>query len=417
MQRGLSTPSALVLACFSVSACTSSSTPEPGAPLALRQPSSSRFELVGVATWRGNASAAYSIIHDDICDDNADGALSIGSAQLKRHGLHAGFGVIGSKCTVAKTNQNKWPLVKNLVADGNDVFSHSWSHPCIDGNASRPPDECPPDAVYSSDMEVEIGKAGDELKTQLGVSPDFFIFPYDYCSPRAIAYLKAKGYLGARCGASDGVPANPPAFADPFLALYDVFGPAYSYYWNDGACKGKISQFKTDPYEVAGAPKGASAPAACVTHVLQQYVDDTIAAKGWGIRELHGFHGTEDKAGSFEPIAETDYAAHLDYIKGKQDSGALWVEGPTPVLRYRVARTACATPTIATGNTLHFVEPNADCKKYATTLSYLISSADANDAANLQVLQDGKLLAVKKLGQGRFVVDADPTAGDAVLIQ
>jgi hypothetical protein len=154
-----------------------------------------------------------------------------------------------------------------------------------------------------------------------------------------------------------------------------------------------------------------------VALVLKQYVDDIIAAKDWGVREFHGFHPVDDAQGAFEPISEADYSAHLDYLKAKQDSGALWVEGPTPVLRYRFARTACAAPTIASGNTLHFAAPTADCAKYATVVSYLVSTTDSTDPVALKVLQGGTVLSAKKLSAGHFVVDADPTAGDAQLAE
>jgi len=199
--------------------------------------------------------------------------------------------------------------------------------------------------------------------------------------------------------------------------LYEVFGPAYSYYWNDGACKGKISQYNTEPYDLGDGSKYPFAPAACITHIMSQYVDDTIAAKGWGIREFHGFHPVDDAMGAFEPISAADYGAHLDYIKGKQDAGSLWVEGPTPVLRYRFAREACGQPTVTGGNTLHFAAPSADCKKYGTVVSYLISTTDSSDPATLKVQQGGQFLPAKKLSAGHFVVDANPTAGDAVLVQ
>jgi hypothetical protein len=380
-------------------------------------PSNSKFKLDGVATWRGNATAAYSIIHDDVCDDSAAGVVSIGGPQLKKHGLHAGFGVIVGECN--KDNVNKWPGVKGLIADGNDIFSHSWSHPCLDGVAASPPDACPPPpgAVYTSDMATEIGKAGDELKAQTGVSLDFFIFPYDYCDPAAITYLKGKGYLGARCGVTDAVPTNPSDFTDPFGIFYDVFGPAYSYYWDTGVCKGKISQYNTEPYDLGDGSTFPFAPASCISLVLQKYVDDTIAAKDWGVREFHGFHPLDDAGGAFEPISEADYSTHLDYLKAKQDSGALWVEGPTPVLRYRFARTSCAAPTFSTSNTLHFAAPSADCKKYATVVSYLVSTTDSTDPATLKVVQGGKLLPAKRLSAGHFAVDANPTGGDAVLAQ
>jgi hypothetical protein len=371
-------------------------------------PATSVFKLESVATWRGNTLAAYSLIHDDVCDDNLDPAFSIAAPELKKRGFHAGFGVIVSFCK--RGGVDKWPAIRALIAEGHDIFSHSWSHPCIDGDTEHPPEECPPpqSSVYSGDIATEIGRAGQELQARTGAALDYFIFPYDYCAPRAVDYLKSHGYLGARCGLTSEAPVTAPTFSDPFGAYYDVFGPAYSYYWNSGPCQGKITQFETPP----SGPKAA--PKACVEYVQRQYVEDTIAKKGWGIREFHGFQpGVSD---AFEPVSETDYLAHLDYLKQKVDSGSLWVEGPSRVLRYRFARSECSAPKVS-GRTLHFGEASTQCRKYHTVLSYLVS-ADAQSKSHVSyVLQAGERLPARQLRPGHLVIDADPTRGDAVLVE
>jgi len=168
------------------------------------------------------------------------------------------------------------------------------------------------------------------------------------------------------------------------------------------------------PDDAGCCPATSADPTTCITYVNNQYVDDTIAAGGWGIREFHGFHPLDDEAG-FETISEADYGTHLDYVKTKRDAGSLWVSGPSPVLRYRFARDACALPTVTGGSTLHFAAPSADCTKYKTIVSYLVETTDATDPALISVKQGGKSLPVKKLSAGHFVVDANPTLGDAVL--
>src|SRR5438132_12354998 len=80
------------------------------------------FQVDGVATWRGDATAAYSLIHDDICDPHALGVFSAAEPELHQRGLHAGFGVIVATCAAA----GRWPEVRTLLAHGHDVFSHSW---------------------------------------------------------------------------------------------------------------------------------------------------------------------------------------------------------------------------------------------------------------------------------------------------
>jgi peptidoglycan/xylan/chitin deacetylase (PgdA/CDA1 family) len=377
------------------------------APVDSGSPSTSSFKVEGVTTWRGGAVAAYSVIHDDVCDPSALGVFSVADGELKSRALRAGFGVIVGTCDKAKAGT--WAQVNTLVSHGHDVFGHSWDHPCItnDGNLAQ---SCDPAAPRSVDFDKEIGNAGTTLKSKAGVSLDFFIFPYDVCDPAAIAYLKSKGYLGARCGT---LATNPPDFGDAFAVNYDVYGPSYSRYFGKGACAKTASGKSPVQYETVPADYTE----ACRRYVLNQYVDDAIAAKGWGIRELHGFDPSDNLSGGWETVNTPDYRAHLDYLLTKIAAGDLWVDGPTPVLRYRFAREAqtCALPAVAAGNTLHFSAPSAACQKYATILSYRVATTDSTDPTALHVRQAGATLPVKRISAGHYVVDADPTKGDAVL--
>src|SRR5580693_6797430 len=99
--------------------------------------------------------------------------------------------------------------------------------------------------------------------------------------------------------------------------------------------------------------------------VLDGYIDDVITAGGWGVREMHGFDPVDIPNGGWETVTLADYQAHLDYLVSKINADALWVDGPTRVLRYSLARDpqTCAAPAIAAGNTLHFGAPSAACQK------------------------------------------------------
>jgi hypothetical protein len=149
--------------------------------------------------------------------------------------------------------------------------------------------------------------------------------------------------------------------------------------------------------------------------VLDGYVDEAIAAGGWAVRELHGLDPVDPKA--WEAVSVADYRIHLDHLRSRADAGALWVEGPTTIARYRFARdpAVCAPPKIL-GNWLRFPAPTPVCRTWATTLSYRVSLADNSDRPSLRVRQGDRVSAARRLGPGRFVIDADPTAGDAELI-
>jgi peptidoglycan/xylan/chitin deacetylase (PgdA/CDA1 family) len=371
------------------------------------QPSSSAFTVDGVATWRGDATAAYSIIHDDVCDPGALGVFSTADPELTRRGLHAGFGVVAGACDAPRGG--RWDQVKTLVAHGHDVFSHSWDHPCMTHDAALAT-SCDAAAPRSTDFAKEIGRAATTLQSVTGLAQTFFIFPYDVCDPAAVSYLKQHGYLSARCGA---LGTNAAAFADPFIINYDVFGPSYSNYFGSAACAKTANgaspvQYTTLPGEYTGD---------CRLYILNHYVDDAISAHGWGVRELHGLDPVDPRG--WETVPVSDYRAHLDYVAAKAAAGALWVEGPTSVIKYRFARepNVCAPPSVIGRNTLRFPAPSADCQKYATVLSYRVSTLDGTDPTDLAVRQGDRLFPARRISAGHFIVDANPTRGDAVLVQ
>ena len=180
-------------------------------------PTGHAFKITGAATWRGNATAAYTLIHDDICDPSVHGAIAHADPMLVERGLHGGFGVIVSRCSV----MNRWDEVKSLIAHGHDVFDHSWNHPCMTMNAALAM-SCDPAAPHSADYATEIDMSTKVLREQTGVPNVFFIFPYDVCDPAGVARLKTQGYLGARCG-DQTTQFNPSNFTDPFKIQFDVW--------------------------------------------------------------------------------------------------------------------------------------------------------------------------------------------------
>jgi peptidoglycan/xylan/chitin deacetylase (PgdA/CDA1 family) len=365
----------------------------------------SSFRVDGVATWRGDATAAYSLIHDDICDAHALGVFSAAEPELDRRGLHAGFGVVVGACAA----QGRWPEVRALIAHGHDVFSHSWDHPCLTENAALA-ESCDPKAPRSVDFATEIGRAATALQAVTGRAPEFFIFPYDVCDPAAVAYLQRAGYLSARCG-TPGV--NEAAFGDPFAVRFDVFGPSYSRAFGSSACA--ATSAGAAPVQYVTPP--AAYTSACRRDVLDGYVDEAIAAGGWAVRELHGLDPADPEG--WETVALSDYRAHLDHVVEKIAAGALWVEGPTTVVKYRLAREACALPTVVAGDTLRFATPTAACRRVATVLSYRVSRAECRGGAavtELRVRQGDRELPARRLAACSWAVDADPTRGDALLL-
>ena len=317
----------------------------------------------GFSTWKGNATAAYSIIHDDACDNTTDSLFDVADAALSARGLHAGFGAIVERCA----ERNVWDRVQTLAAHGHEILCHSWDHKdfvAIDPTTNAPPD-----------LSLEIDQATTLLRENVPAQKiEYFIFPFDSFNQAAIDRLASAGYTGARAG-TKGV--NPPDFPDPLRGDFDVYNGDNSIYY---------PQFPD---------------------VNKAYVDDAISKGGWAIRELHGIQDA-----SWETMPAVDYEAHLDYVKGKVDSGELWVDNPSTVSHYRFARQYCAAPSV-TGDTLSFAAPSAQCSANATQLSIIVTTSV--DVPNVSATQAGKALTSKRLGAKRYAVDADPTLGDVVL--
>jgi peptidoglycan/xylan/chitin deacetylase (PgdA/CDA1 family) len=360
--------------------------PDTGAPTAA-------FAIAEVATWRGGAEAAYSLVHDSACDPSAEGNFNHADPELMKRGLRGAFGVIAGSCGVGPAS--KWARVKTLAMHGHEMINHSLSHACL-GN----PTGCGGGRRASSDFALEIDRAAQLLLDNTGQTVRYFDFPFDACGTEALAHLRSRDYLGARCGGRGVSPADIP---DGFQTRYDVWGPSFSMYRDRGPCQGVVPPSSSAPPETL--------PPACRRYVLDQYVEDALAQKGWATRTFTGF---SDDVNSFQPIALGDYTAHLDFVKAKVDAGRLWVAGPSEVLTYRWAREKCARPTVE-GSTLVFPEPSAECRRYATTLSYVVTAVATPAPATLTATQAHSDIRARTLAPGRYLVDADPTLGDAVL--
>ncbi|HVJ16163.1 MAG TPA: polysaccharide deacetylase family protein [Polyangiaceae bacterium] len=337
-------------------------------------------------TFKGGAKGAYTIIHDDLC--GSPGSLVSGSVSglLAARGLHAAFGAIVKDCIDAE----HWPAVNTLAGAGHEIINHSWDHT---------------DHVCAANYPVQI----DQAHTSLGenvATPSFYIFPFDSSNDAALDHLKTLGYLGARGGVKGAL--TPGDWADDFKLNFDVYGPGYSFYCDLGACGGETLVCRKGYAEVAcvdGGPDGTNqGDDACRASILQQYVDDAMAQGGWAIRE---FHGVDD---GWEPVPTAIYSAHLDYVAAKASAGELWVENPTPIIKYRRAREYCAA-TVSDW-TLSFGTPSADCVKYAVPVTYEITLQ--TPATTLTATQAGTALTVTSKGAGSFLVEIDPTQGDVL---
>jgi len=313
------------------------------------------IQVEGVAPFRGAATGAYTIMHDDLCDYNIDSLFDVAEPELNARGLKAAFGVIVQRCQ----GRSVWAKVNAMVEHGHEIMNHSWTHE---------------DIGLGADIAVQVDQATMVLNQNLTYGPaKFFIFPYDSFTDEVVAHLATLGYSGARAG-SKGL--NQADFGDGLRVMFDVYGGENSIYNAQG-------------------------------DILKYYVDLAISNAGWAVRE---FHGIADE--TFDPIPTADYQAHLDYIKSKVDTNELWVDTPSSVINYRFARMHCGN-AVASGNGLSFPTTDSQCPSFPSTVSVIITTAI--DVTTLYAVQQNLQRVTKKLGPGRYAVDMDPMAGVAVI--
>src|SRR5207248_2547066 len=121
--------------------------------------------------------------------------FTVAEPALTKRGLHGSFATVAGACS------GQWDKVKLLVSHGHEIDNHSWDHECLTTDATLAKDQCnrttPPTSI---NFALEVDQSTKAFETNLGMSIEYFVMPFDACDPATIAYLKKKGYLGARCG-------------------------------------------------------------------------------------------------------------------------------------------------------------------------------------------------------------------------
>jgi hypothetical protein len=328
------------------------------------------FAFERIATWRDDAKAAYSIVHDDFCDFGVRGIQENALPALDDRGLEAALGTIVAECEA----ESLWDVVADADAAGHEIANHSYNHENV--------------TLDNAATEVADAKATLEEHTSRPVS--FYVFPYDYFTADTIAAVEEAGHLGARGGNrddNDGFDNPPINGAEPendYEVEFDVWPRTYSKY---------ALYYPQD--------------------ILSVHIWNAIDAGGWALREFHSVmpDGDSEAGNGFGPIELSDYEAHLDFLVDAWRKNYVWTATPSEVIKYRRARTACGAAVA--DDTIAYDTSSGDCATYATPISVIVSTG--NDVPSVQGLQNGEPVVTRKIGPSAFAIDADPTLGDVVL--
>lgn len=347
--------------------------------------------FVRLEDWKGGATAAYSMIHDDFCQTETavsrvegDGTVE-NWRKLEEHGLVAAFGAVANWCGKRYSyapsefnGQTYFQIMAAMQQAGMEIVNHTFSHKVffeLDGNNV---DKDNP--LQASEWQAEINEAYTLFQDN-HLEINYFAFPQDQSNDTMLGYLKDQDYIGARGGTHDINAADMVADGEglaPFKANFDCFN------FNQKESHGyDCSRYSSNP--------------------LQQYLDATIADGGWGVRELHGIDTS-----SWGYVTPAQYETHLDVLEARVDAGDLWVATPTTVTKYWAAKTYCGEPVV-TGNNLSYdsYSDPGNCITYGqgTKLDIVISSTAAN---GIYAEQDESSIEVKTLGNNRYRLSLDP---------
>lgn len=346
---------------------------------------------VKIAKWKNNATAAYTIINDDLCDTVCRGIYEHADTIAYNRGLRIGSGAIVKKCV--DEGEYMWEHLRTMASHGHEIVAHSWDH-------GSPIDLGWQPESWSVDTDVVMAKELIE-KNVPGAKVTFFIFPYDAYNDQRLNELKEHGYLGARAGKvmyddDRGVNTD-----------FENFNPFKSCYFDAYMSKAEQDALDTLPKEERYT---VSIYNDDNDDIEIQHVDSAIATGGWSLQEMHAVDDEEPWGWGHISIAK--YRKLLDYVKTKVDSGILWMDVPTAVIKYIVTKNQCGTPSIK-NTVLSF--PGADDvdKKYATELTLLLTTKW--NPSEVIGTQNGIKLTATKIEKNSFRMDVDPTKGDVML--
>lgn len=138
-----------------------------------------------IAQFAGDRAAAISYTFDDGLRDQ----FTLAVPMLNEVGFKGTFFIIPGKTAATpeegEQKQNNpdihkqwggisWPELKEMSKQGHEIASHTWSHRNM---AKIPP----------ADMDAELGKAYETIKTRIGKPPLTLAFPYNKSTPEVQA--------------------------------------------------------------------------------------------------------------------------------------------------------------------------------------------------------------------------------------
>ena len=137
---------------------------------------------IHVAKYYGDRKAAVSYTFDDGLEEHYTRVFP----ELKRRGLKATFGIVGSKVgrDMKGTPCLTWAELRRMAADGQEIASHGWEHRNVT-------------ALSAEALRHEVQCNDSAISDSVGVFPLTYFYPGNRKTPETIAFC-SQGRIATR---------------------------------------------------------------------------------------------------------------------------------------------------------------------------------------------------------------------------
>ena len=231
-----------------------------------------------VALWQGDKQGAVSITFDDGLPSQFDNAFPL----LQQHGLKGTFFII--------SNDIDPDGVGSLVIDGQEIGSHSVSHPHLT-------------QLEPWEQDVEMSHSQSTLQNLTGQEVAIFAYPYgDYNA--GVISIADDYFIAAHTTNSNALNGSSPSF-------YEL-----NVIWPNEAGEANVI-----PY-------------------LKDFVDLAVAENKWAIEMFHSI----GYPGGYDNVSSEALSAHMDYLVANEPN--IWAAPMGTVSEYIYERDAASITTI-----------------------------------------------------------------------
>ncbi len=137
---------------------------------------------IHVAKYYGDRKAAVSYTFDDGLKEH----YTMVFPQLRRRGLKATFGIVGSKVgrDMKGTPCLTWAELRQMAADGQEIASHGWEHRNVT-------------TLSAEALRHEVQRNDSAIHDSVGVWPSTYFYPGNRKTPETVAFC-SQGRIGTR---------------------------------------------------------------------------------------------------------------------------------------------------------------------------------------------------------------------------